>query len=220
MIGEPFLHLHGFVSGVPYRTADADGVVVPQVPADFADDHGDGVCGEADVLTDIEIVDGLNQSNTAHLEQIVQIFSPLGEPLDNTKDQPQVAVHQLFPGLPVSLVHSFEQPHLLTFSENLQIGCVDPAYFHLVIQARSHPLCKWKYNSSIASCRETIRGLSWKNILSDDRICGTKKRGSIPARSIEELSSLSRTIPLCCAKSGKICLLFPIFCAHGRGIGV
>ena len=79
--------LHGFVSGVPYRTADADGVVVPQVPADFADDHGDGVCGEADVLTDIEIVNGFDQANTSHLKQVVQIFPSLCKALNNAQNQ-------------------------------------------------------------------------------------------------------------------------------------
>ena len=148
--GEPFLDLHRPIGGIPHRAADSYGVIVPQIAADFPDNHGNGIGGKPDVLADIEVINGLDETDTAHLKEIVQVFPSLGETLDNAEHQPKITVYQLLPGLSVARVHTFEQLHLLIFRQDLQIGCVDPAYFHLVIQARSRPLCTWKYTSSIA----------------------------------------------------------------------
>ena len=42
--------------------------------ADLPQDHGDRVGGETDILGDVKIVDGLDESDAAHLKQIVQIL--------------------------------------------------------------------------------------------------------------------------------------------------
>ena len=50
----------GFVRRVAHGAADADGVVVAQVAADFANDHRHGVGRKADVLRHIEVVQRLH----------------------------------------------------------------------------------------------------------------------------------------------------------------
>ena len=42
--------LQGFIGGIAQAAADADGVVIPQIAADFADDHRHGIGGKAHVL--------------------------------------------------------------------------------------------------------------------------------------------------------------------------
>src|SRR5690606_28797455 len=51
-------HLQRLVGDVPQAAADPDGVVVPQVAADLAYNHGHGVGGELDVLAQVKVVDG------------------------------------------------------------------------------------------------------------------------------------------------------------------
>src|SRR5690606_1254168 len=46
-VDQSVAHLKRLVSDVPQRTTHPDGVVVPQIPANFADDHRHGVGGEA-----------------------------------------------------------------------------------------------------------------------------------------------------------------------------
>ena len=65
---EPVTNLQCPVGIVAQRSRHPDRVVVPEVSSDLADYHGHCVCGELDVLPQVEVVDGLDQTDTAHLE--------------------------------------------------------------------------------------------------------------------------------------------------------
>ena len=57
------------------------------------------------ILGYIKVVDGFHQPDTAHLKQVVQIFAPVCEPLDDAQNQPQVAVNELVAGGGTARVH-------------------------------------------------------------------------------------------------------------------
>ena len=98
LLFQHFAALHGFVGGVAQAAADPQSVVVAQKAPDLANDHGHAVGGKPHRLAGIEVVDGLDQPDAAHLEQIVQVFAPLGKALDDAQNQPQVALDHLLPG--------------------------------------------------------------------------------------------------------------------------
>ena len=60
---QPVAGLQGLVSRVPQGTADAHSVVVPQIAANLANDHGNRIGGKAYVLTHVEVVDGLDEAD-------------------------------------------------------------------------------------------------------------------------------------------------------------
>ena len=60
-----------------------DGIVVPQIAADFADDHGHAVGGEFHHLAGVKMIDGFDQADAPYLEEIVQVFAPVGKALDH-----------------------------------------------------------------------------------------------------------------------------------------
>ena len=51
----------------------------------------------------VEVVDGLDEADAAHLEQVVDVLAPGGEALDHAEHQPQIPGDQLLPGGLVSL---------------------------------------------------------------------------------------------------------------------
>jgi hypothetical protein len=67
------------------------------VPLELADDGGRGVGRELDLPVGIEAVDGLDQADGGDLDQVVQRFTPAGEPAGQVLDQPQVPFDQPFP---------------------------------------------------------------------------------------------------------------------------
>ena len=88
------------VGGVPHGAGDPDGAVVPEVAADLAYDHGHTVGGKLHRLGDVEVVDGLDEPDAAHLKQVVHVLAPAREPLDHRQHQPQIPLDQFFTGLP------------------------------------------------------------------------------------------------------------------------
>ena len=76
--------IEGFVGGISERAAYADRIIVPQIAAHLAKDHGHCVGGKLYILSDIEIIDGLDKADTANLKQIVNIFLVSGKALDDT----------------------------------------------------------------------------------------------------------------------------------------
>src|SRR5690606_16022131 len=125
-------HLKRLVSDVPQRPAHPDGVVVPEVAADLSDDHGHGVRREADVLAQVEVVDGLHQADATHLKEVVDVLAPVVEPLDDAEDEPQVPLHQLGTGLLVALPHLLEQLAHAFVGQHGELGRVDTADLDLV----------------------------------------------------------------------------------------
>ena len=71
------------VRRIPEGAADADGIVVPQIASDLAQDHWHGISRELDVLSDVKVIDGLDQADASDLKQVVHIFIAAGKPLDH-----------------------------------------------------------------------------------------------------------------------------------------
>ena len=76
--------LHGLVCHIAQRTAYAQGIVIAQKAFYFTHDHGHTVGGKPHLKIRVEIVDGFDQPNAAHLKQIVHALPPPGKALHNT----------------------------------------------------------------------------------------------------------------------------------------
>ena len=83
------------IGKVSCTAAYAEHVVIPEIPPDFSDDHRNGIGAEFDADTGIEIVDRFDESDTAHLKQIVRIVSASGKALDDAEHQSEIAVDEL-----------------------------------------------------------------------------------------------------------------------------
>ena len=96
--------LEDLIRRVPQASGHPDGAVVPEIPPDLPHDHGNAVGRKAHRLVDIEVVNGLDEADTAHLEQVVHVLTPAGKSLEHRQHQPQVAPDELLPGGHVSLL--------------------------------------------------------------------------------------------------------------------
>ena len=67
------------------------------------------VCGKLYLFVRVKIGDGLDEADAAHLKQVVGVFAPLVEALNDGKHQPQVALDELLTGVSVSLPGTAEQ---------------------------------------------------------------------------------------------------------------
>ena len=74
-----------------------------------SDNHRNAIRAKSHVLTDIKIINCLNQSDTAHLKQVVHILAPAQELLDHGENQPEVPGDQFLSGVHISLLGSTEQ---------------------------------------------------------------------------------------------------------------
>ena len=136
LLFQRFPRLHGLVGRVPQRAADPQGVVIPQKTPDLADDHRHAVGGEPHVLGGVEVVDGLDEPDAAHLKQVVEVLAPLGEPLHHAEHQPQVALDHLLPRGGVARVGLGQQLPFLRFGQDGKLGRIHPAEFHFVVHPR------------------------------------------------------------------------------------
>ena len=107
--GQSILALEHPVGHVPDGPGYPDGAVVPEVAADFSRDHGYAVCGKLYLFVRVKVGDGLDEADAAHLKQVVGVFAPLVEALNDGKHQPQVALDELLTGVSVSLLGTAEQ---------------------------------------------------------------------------------------------------------------
>ena len=114
-IYKALLGLHGVVSRVAHGAAYAHGIVIAQIAADFPDNHGDGIGTEAYALLHIEIVDGLDQADAAHLKQVVEILAAVDKALDNAQHQTQVSADELVARLHIALFDAAQKLHLFRF---------------------------------------------------------------------------------------------------------
>src|SRR5699024_7728806 len=83
-----FFGIDCLVGYIPERTADPDGIIVPQVTAYLTDDHGNGISRKFYVQGSIKIVNGFDQADAADLKQIIRIFVASGETFDHAEYQP------------------------------------------------------------------------------------------------------------------------------------
>ena len=123
--------LHNLVGGVPHAAADPDAAVVPEIAADFTDDHGDAIGGKADRLVQVKAVDGLDQPHTAHLEQVIRIFAAVGELLDHGQHQSEIPIDEPFPGFHIPLLGAPQQGDGLLVAQHFQFGGVYSTDLHL-----------------------------------------------------------------------------------------
>ena len=96
------------------------------------------------------MVNGFDQSNDPHLEQIVHTLAPSGEPLDHRQHQPQIAADQGVPGLLVPGLGLAQQVHFLFLSQHFQLRGVDPADFYFTVLHMRPPFYDM-YNTLIDS---------------------------------------------------------------------
>ena len=102
---------------VPHGSAHPHCRGIPEKAPHFAGDHGHSIGGKAYIVEiHIKVVDGLHKPDAADLKQIVHIFTPAGEPLDDRQHQPQVALDHLLSSLLVPLLDPPQQlGHLAVF---------------------------------------------------------------------------------------------------------
>ena len=76
--------MNGFVGGISQGAADTQAVVVSEIAADFANNHGDRVSGKFYFHSGIKVVNGFDQSDASNLKQIIHIFIGCGKTTDHT----------------------------------------------------------------------------------------------------------------------------------------
>ena len=86
---------------------------------DLAYDHRNAIGGKADRLGDVKIINGLDQADAADLEQIVSIFPPAHEFLNDRQHQAQVAFDQFLAGLLIAFLGAFQQSDGFCIFQNL-----------------------------------------------------------------------------------------------------
>mgnify|MGYP001068267027 CR=1 FL=1 len=67
---------------VPQGAADTDRIVIPQIAADFSYNHGNCVGRKLYVQCGIKVVNGLDETYTANLKQIIHILAAVGKTFD------------------------------------------------------------------------------------------------------------------------------------------
>ena len=130
--GECVAGLERLVGGVAQGARDADGVVVPQVAPDLADDHRHAVGAQAHVHAQIEVVQALHQADAAHLKQVVHVLAPIVKALQHAQHQAKVPLDQLVTRLHVPGVGALHQFAHGLVGEHRERGRVHAADFHLV----------------------------------------------------------------------------------------
>ena len=162
------LGLENPIRVVPHRPGHPDRAVVPEVTPDLPHDHGHAVGGEAHVHLDVKVVNGLDQPDAAHLEQVVHILPPAGKLLDHRQHQPEVAGDQLLPGLHIPRPGPAEELQALLAFQHLQLGRIDAADFHLALH-NATSLARKCFKESISDGRAFIRRRGGGYFLSSDR---------------------------------------------------
>ena len=133
------LGLEHLISSIPHGPGHPHGAVIPQVAADLSHDHGHTVGGELHIQRGVEVVDGFDEANTAHLKQIVHVLSPVGKLVDHRQHQPQVPGNELLPGLLVPLFGPAQQGLGLLILQHLQLGGIHPAQLYLIQHVQNLP---------------------------------------------------------------------------------
>ena len=98
--------------------------------------HGHTVGRELYLLIRVEICDGLHQTDTPHLEQIIRALPPLVKSLNDGQNQPQIALNELFPGLFVPGLGQTQQRVHLRMGQGLQSGGIHTADLYFSLHSR------------------------------------------------------------------------------------
>lgn len=137
--------LIGAISDIPQRTADSQQVIVAQVTADLANNHGYRISGKFHFHIDVEVIYGLHQPDTADLKKVIQIFSTHGEALHNAQYQPQISLNEFFSRLLVAGIYFTEVAFQLLLGDDRQLGGIHSADFnsqrHFTVSSCMHKTC-------------------------------------------------------------------------------
>lgn len=96
------------------------------------------VGGKLYLLFRVEVGDGLNEADTAHLKQIVGVLAPLVKALNHGQHQPQVALNQLLAGVRIPLPGPAEQYIHFHRGQNAEFGRIYAADLHFSLHRNLH----------------------------------------------------------------------------------
>ena len=113
---EVIRELNNIKNQISQGTADFDLIEIPQIPAKFAADHGNAVCGKSYLFAQIEMVDGFDESHHADLKEVFHILAPSCKTLNDAQNQTQVALNEFIPcSLAASFLNFPQQCHFFFF---------------------------------------------------------------------------------------------------------
>ena len=88
----------------------------------------------------VKMVNCFDQSDAAHLKQVVKVFAAVGKALDNAQNQPQVPVDELFPCFLISFC-VFWSSSIFSFSfSTLSFAVFTPQISTLLISTSARSL--------------------------------------------------------------------------------
>jgi hypothetical protein len=112
------------------------------VPLELADDRWGGVGGELDVAVRVEPVDGLDQPDPRHLDQVVEGLPPAGEPASEILDQAEVRLDELVASVRILAFTEIPEEPLDLFLGELRVA---------LLRQLSHPFAKEKVAQAMSS---------------------------------------------------------------------
>ena len=138
LVYERLTRLHDAIGRIPQRARHAQRGIVPQIAAYLARDHGHAVGGEAHVVIfQVKMVDGLDETDTADLKQIVHILAAPDEFLEDGEHEPQIAAYQLVPRSTIAGLRLLQKrPRFLAF-QHRQARRIHAAYLNLSLHSKT-----------------------------------------------------------------------------------
>ena len=158
--GKLFLGLQCFVRQIPHGAGNPNRIVVSEIAANLADDHRYRVSRKLHAMTQIKIVEGLDQSDTANLKQIIRIFSAVGESLDHAEYQSEISLNKLVACLLISRLNFFDHLHHFRFFVERQFRGIHTADFHFVHHCHTDPHSQFDARRPCTRYAYRVRGLS------------------------------------------------------------
>jgi len=99
------------------------------------------VGGELYGLADVKVVDGLDETHAADLEEVVHVLAASGEFLDDGENEAEVPGDQLFAGGGVAVLCADQKLARLLVLQDGELRRVDAAYLHFALHPQTS-LCK------------------------------------------------------------------------------
>lgn len=91
------------------------------------------VGGKTHAVGGVKVVDGLDQPDTADLEQVIDVLAPAGEAVDDGQHQTQIALNEPLPRLTVAVPGACEQFLRLVVFQHRELRGVYAAYLYLTL---------------------------------------------------------------------------------------
>ena len=90
-------------------------------------------------MAQIEIVERLDQTDTAHLKQIVRIFAAVGKSLDYTEHQSEIPLDEFIADCLIARLNFFDHLHHFRLFVERQLRGIHTAYLYLVHHSHTSP---------------------------------------------------------------------------------